>query len=164
MPMSKQERPHDAAVESTEPQTPVTKKPRPLYPTASVSMLKALANPIRQQLFHALTATGHARATDLAAALSMPANKVSFHPRCQLTLTSSRRRRNMRRQTCAVEADGGSWELGNREPGRGRCGWRRLNWVAADLHAMIQRLLPGARVPQDEPPKCTARWRCPTCG
>ena len=146
--MSKQERPHDAAVESTEPQTPVTKKPRPLYPTASVSMLKALANPIRQQLFHALTATGHARATDLAAALSIPANKASFHLRvladANLIEEAPEHARDKRDRVWKPMS--GSWELGNPEhPVEDEASAGAVtNWLAADLHSMIQRLVDWA--------------------
>ncbi len=146
--MSKQERPHDTAGVPTEPQNEATEKPRALYPTASVSMLKALANPIRQQLFHALTATGHARATDLAATLSMPANKVSFHLRvlADANLIEEAPEHARDKRDRVWKPTRGSWELGNPEnPVEDEAAAGAVtNWVAADLHAMIQRLVAWA--------------------
>ncbi len=43
--------------------------------------LKAIAHPLRNRLLHELYARGLARAADLAAALDVPANSVSFHLR-----------------------------------------------------------------------------------
>ena len=146
--MSKQERPKGTAIEPTGPDTQVTQKREPLYPTASVSMLKALANPIRQQLFHALTATGHARATDLASALSMPANKVSFHLRvladADLIEEAPEHARDKRDRVWKPSR--GSWELGNPEnPLEDEAAAGAVtNWLAADLHTMIQRLVAWA--------------------
>lgn len=48
---------------------------------SSTAMLKAMANPIRRDLLNTLIVRRFARATDLAEALSLPANKVSFHLR-----------------------------------------------------------------------------------
>ena len=146
--MSKQEQPKVTAIEPTGPDTQVTQKREPLYPTASVSMLKALANPLRQQLFHALTVTGHARATDLAATLGIPANKVSFHLRvladANLIEEAPEHARDKRDRVWKPLS--GSWELGNPEhPVEDEASAGAVtNWLAADLHSMIQRLVDWA--------------------
>lgn len=49
--------------------------------TFTTPMLKAIANPLRRQILNTLSAMGSARAADLAQALDVPANKVSFHLR-----------------------------------------------------------------------------------
>lgn len=49
--------------------------------TLTTPMLKAIANPLRRQIFDALTALETARAADLALSLGVPANKISFHLR-----------------------------------------------------------------------------------
>ncbi|MFJ2315928.1 winged helix-turn-helix domain-containing protein [Glutamicibacter sp. NPDC087661] len=49
--------------------------------TFTTPMLKAIANPLRRQILDALSAMETARAADLAQALGVPANKVSFHLR-----------------------------------------------------------------------------------
>lgn len=49
--------------------------------TLTTPMLKAIANPLRRQIFDALSALGTARAADLAETLGVPANKISFHLR-----------------------------------------------------------------------------------
>ncbi|WP_431709396.1 helix-turn-helix domain-containing protein [Glutamicibacter uratoxydans] len=49
--------------------------------TFTTPMLKAIANPLRRQILNTLSAMGSARAADLAQALDIPANKVSFHLR-----------------------------------------------------------------------------------
>ncbi|MCW4464749.1 helix-turn-helix domain-containing protein [Glutamicibacter sp. MNS18] len=49
--------------------------------TLTTPMLRALANPLRRRIFDTLTALGSARAADLAQALDVAANKVSFHLR-----------------------------------------------------------------------------------
>ncbi|MFD5214015.1 ArsR/SmtB family transcription factor [Microbacterium sp. NPDC058345] len=45
------------------------------------AMLKAIANPLRRRLINALVREGHARAADLASALDVAANTLSFHLR-----------------------------------------------------------------------------------
>lgn len=50
-------------------------------PAASVTILKALAHPIRRAALRALDQLESARAADLAAHLDIPANKLSFHLR-----------------------------------------------------------------------------------
>ncbi len=47
----------------------------------TTAKLKALSNPIRRDILHALTARRYARATDLASDLGLPSNKISFHLR-----------------------------------------------------------------------------------
>lgn len=47
----------------------------------TTAKLKAIANPVRRKLLDALVRRRFARATDLAADLGIPANKVSFHLR-----------------------------------------------------------------------------------
>ncbi|GAA1973808.1 helix-turn-helix domain-containing protein [Isoptericola halotolerans] len=47
----------------------------------SPEALKAIAHPVRQRILLQLAVSGHARAADLAAAISEPANSVSFHLR-----------------------------------------------------------------------------------
>ena len=57
---------------------------RPVHPDerrATTAMLKAYAHPLRRRITRAVAARGHARAADLAAALGVPANSVSFHLR-----------------------------------------------------------------------------------
>lgn len=49
--------------------------------TFTTPMLKAIANPLRRQILSTLSAMESARAADLAQALGIPANKVSFHLR-----------------------------------------------------------------------------------
>ncbi|MGJ3403109.1 winged helix-turn-helix domain-containing protein [Glutamicibacter sp. Je.9.36] len=49
--------------------------------TFTTPMLKAIANPLRRQILDALSAMETARAADLAQALGVPANKISFHLR-----------------------------------------------------------------------------------
>lgn len=49
--------------------------------TFTTPMLKAIANPLRRQILSTLSAMESARAADLAQALDVPANKVSFHLR-----------------------------------------------------------------------------------
>jgi len=49
--------------------------------TLTTPMLKAMANPLRRQIFDTLSALESARAADLAEALGIAANKVSFHLR-----------------------------------------------------------------------------------
>ena len=44
-------------------------------------VLRAIAHPVRNRILDELTATGPARAADLAAALGIPANSASFHLR-----------------------------------------------------------------------------------
>ena len=44
-------------------------------------MLRAIAHPLRGRILHELSARGSARAADLADALAVPANQVSFHVR-----------------------------------------------------------------------------------
>lgn len=49
--------------------------------TLTTPMLKAMANPLRRQIFDTLAAMESARAADLAEALGVAANKTSFHLR-----------------------------------------------------------------------------------
>lgn len=49
--------------------------------TMSTAILKALANPTRRRILRELGRSEAGRASDIAAALSMPANQVSFHLR-----------------------------------------------------------------------------------
>lgn len=50
-------------------------------PIRDVRTLRAMAHPLRAQLFYELFARGSARAADLARDLDVPANQVSFHLR-----------------------------------------------------------------------------------
>lgn len=120
----------------------------PGYSTASVNMLKALAHPLRQRLFRALTARGHARAADLATELDIPANKVSFHLRvladAQLLDEAPEHARDKRDRVWKPK--GSSWDVGNPEnPTEDEAlAGEVTNWVAAELHSVIQRLVAWA--------------------
>ncbi|MGF3057370.1 ArsR/SmtB family transcription factor [Microbacterium sp. YY-01] len=64
----------------------MTKKPGsakedPAPRTMTTAMLKALANPLRQEIMRVVMREQFARAADIAVALDEPANKVSFHLR-----------------------------------------------------------------------------------
>ena len=48
---------------------------------ADPTQLRAIAHPLRNRILLELSATGSGRAADLAAALDVPANQVSFHVR-----------------------------------------------------------------------------------
>ena len=48
---------------------------------ATTAMLKAYAHPLRRRMAKLLAARGHGRAADIAAALEVPANSISFHLR-----------------------------------------------------------------------------------
>lgn len=48
---------------------------------ATTAMLKAYAHPLRRRIVKSVAGRGHARATDVAADLGVPANSVSFHLR-----------------------------------------------------------------------------------
>lgn len=117
-------------------------------PTASVMMLKALAHPVRQRLFGALTSRGHARATDLASDLGLPVNQVSFHLRvladAEIIEEAPEHARDRRDRVWAMRP--GGWELGRpeRPVADEALGGVITQWVAADLEAMIQRLLAWA--------------------
>lgn len=54
---------------------------RPVVPVTDARALRALAHPLRAELYYALMARGSARAADLAQELDVPANQVSFHLR-----------------------------------------------------------------------------------
>ncbi|WP_261166716.1 helix-turn-helix transcriptional regulator [Microbacterium sp. Marseille-Q6965] len=58
----------------------MTEEYRP-FEVTEVSMMRALAHPVRQQILAELVGRRHARAADLAGALDLPANSVSFHLR-----------------------------------------------------------------------------------
>lgn len=121
---------------------------RSQVPTASVAMLKALAHPVRQQLFRALAARGHARATDLAADLDLPINQISFHLRvladAEIITEAPEHARDKRDRVWTMRERG--WEIGNPEHPVAdvALGGAVTQWVAADMHAMIQRLVAWA--------------------
>ena len=50
-------------------------------PSMSTEVLKALANPLRRQVWNEVTRSRYARAADLAKRLDQPANTLSFHLR-----------------------------------------------------------------------------------
>lgn len=50
-------------------------------PITDARTLRAMAHPVREKLFYELFARGSARVTDLAQALDLPVNQVSFHLR-----------------------------------------------------------------------------------
>ena len=50
-------------------------------PSMSTEVLKALANPLRRQVWNEVTRARYARAADLAQRLDQPANTLSFHLR-----------------------------------------------------------------------------------
>lgn len=114
----------------------------------SISTLKALAHPIRQRLFRALIAREHARATDLAAALDIPANKVSFHLRvladAQIIEEAPEHARDKRDRVWKPKS--GSWDLGSPErPVEDEALASDVAaWFAADLHSTIERLVAWA--------------------
>jgi DNA-binding transcriptional ArsR family regulator len=54
---------------------------RPVVRITDARVLRALAHPLREELYYALAARGSARAADLARELDIPANQVSFHLR-----------------------------------------------------------------------------------
>jgi predicted ArsR family transcriptional regulator len=55
--------------------------PRQVVSVRDPRTLRAMAHPLRTQLFYELWARGSARAADLARDLQVPANQVSFHLR-----------------------------------------------------------------------------------
>ncbi|QTX05063.1 winged helix-turn-helix domain-containing protein [Agromyces archimandritae] len=57
------------------------KQERMEAPVASIAVLKAIANPVRQRISRVLSRRGFARAADLADELELPANQISFHLR-----------------------------------------------------------------------------------
>lgn len=54
---------------------------KPQAPTMSTEILKALANPLRRQVWNEVSELRYARAADLAQRLGTPANTLSFHLR-----------------------------------------------------------------------------------
>lgn len=54
---------------------------RSVTPVTDARALRAMAHPLRAELYYALVALGSARAADLAKELGVPANRVSFHLR-----------------------------------------------------------------------------------
>lgn len=114
----------------------------------SVSTLKALAHPIRQQLFRTLIVRGHARAADLAATLGIPANKVSFHLRvladAQIIEEAPEHARDKRDRVWKPKS--GSLDLGgpDRPVADEALASNVAAWVAADLHSTIERLVAWA--------------------
>jgi predicted ArsR family transcriptional regulator len=52
-----------------------------VLPVNDARTLRAIAHPLREKLYYELFARGTARATDLAQALDVPVNQVSFHLR-----------------------------------------------------------------------------------
>ena len=50
-------------------------------PSMSTEVLKALANPLRRQVWNEVIKLRYARAADLAGRLDQPANSLSFHLR-----------------------------------------------------------------------------------
>lgn len=117
-------------------------------PTASVTMLKALAHPVRQQLFRALTNRGHARATDLAADLGLPVNQISFHLRvlaeAEIIEEAPEHARDRRDRVWRMRASG--WDVGNPEHpvADEALGGAVTQWVGAEIHALIQRVVAWA--------------------
>jgi DNA-binding transcriptional ArsR family regulator len=59
----------------------ITDMDRTVTPIRDAETLRAMAHPLRAQLFYELFARGTARAADLARDLEVPANQVSFHLR-----------------------------------------------------------------------------------
>lgn len=117
-------------------------------PTASVTMLKALAHPVRQQLFRALTNRGHARATDLAADLGLPVNQISFHLRvladAEIIEEAPEHARDRRDRVWTMRAAG--WDVGSPDHpvADEALGGAVTQWVGAELHALIQRVVAWA--------------------
>lgn len=120
----------------------------PGFSTASVTMLKALAHPLRQQIFRALTSRGHARAADLSAALGIPANTASFHLRvladAHIIEEAPEHARDKRERVWKPKS--GSWDLGSpQRPAQDEALTGAVtNWLVAELYSTIQRLVAWA--------------------
>ncbi|MDN5558638.1 MAG: helix-turn-helix domain-containing protein [Ruaniaceae bacterium] len=118
-------------------------------PTASTTMLKALAHPVRQQLHNALTSRGHARATDLAADLGLPANQISFHLRvladAGIIEEAPEYARDRRDRVWKMKPQ--AWQIGSPEnPLEDEAlGDAVTLWVANDIHLLVDRLTRWAR-------------------
>lgn len=116
--------------------------------TASVTMLKALAHPVRQQIFRALTGRGHARAADLATDLGLPANQISFHLRvladAEIIEEAPEHARDRRDRVWRMRSSG--WDVGNPESpvADEALGGAVVQWVGAEMHALIQRVVAWA--------------------
>lgn len=88
--------------------------------TFTTPMLKAIANPLRRKILNTLSAMGSARAADLAQALNVPANKVSFHLRelakAEMIIEVPEQARDKRDRVWATAAEGyTTGEAGERE-------------------------------------------------
>lgn len=133
---------HETGAESTGPEKPWHRLEAPV---ASPALLKALAHPVRQQIFRALTNRGHARATDLAEQLGLPANQISFHLRvladAEIIEEAPEYARDKRDRVWTMKS--AAWELGNpAHPVEDEAlGNAVMQWVGSDVHALLKRVV-----------------------
>lgn len=113
-------------------------------PTASIKVLKALSNPVRQNVFRTVETQGFARAADIAEALDLPANQISFHLRvladAGMIKEAPEKARDKRDRVWTTEP--GSWQLGSPESpvADEALGLVVGSWVTSEMHEIIRRV------------------------
>jgi DNA-binding transcriptional ArsR family regulator len=125
---------------------------------SDVTVLRALAHPVRNRILAELSAQGSLRAADVAAALGIPANSASFHLR-QLAKyglveedpTAARDRRD--RVWKAAEEDGFTFDLGEieQQPGGEAASRVFRGQSARHAHALVEAVY------ADDRPRSTHR-------
>lgn len=138
---------HEDAVEAASTTAPSPEWARSDF-QMSTEMLKALANPLRQQLINLMRREKFLRAADAATQLGEAANKVSFHLRvlADAGLIEEAPEHARDRRDRVWKAVPGAWSLGDREHPLAdeALGNTVLQLISAEHIAMVQRLVAWA--------------------